>query len=178
MITIILAKIYNLLEQAYIRQKDKEYRKQFNIHESARLGYLPHIIFKGNISLGANSYFNSGKISTGTNSSVKIGNWCAIGHNVNIHAITHDPDFATGNEKLRPSVEGDVEIGNHVWIGSNCFILPGIKIGNNVVIAANAVVTKDIPDNLIVGGIPAKFIRYKSTIYNEKDQSLSQGIGN
>lgn len=52
-----------------------------------------------------------------------------------------------------------VKIGHDVWIGGNVTILPGVTIGNNVVIAAGAVVTKDIPDNVLAGGIPAKVIR-------------------
>lgn len=52
-----------------------------------------------------------------------------------------------------------VNIGNDVWIGGNCTILPGVTIGNNVVIAAGAVVTKDVPDNSVVGGVPAKVIK-------------------
>lgn len=50
-------------------------------------------------------------------------------------------------------------VGQHVWIGGNVTILPGITIGNNVVVAAGAVVTKDIPDNALVGGVPAKKIK-------------------
>lgn len=167
MITKILAQIYNLLENASIKQKDREYRKRFSIHRTARLGYLPHIVFKGNIEIGSNSYFNSGRISTGTNSRVVIGEWCAIGHNVNIHAITHDPEFSTGPTDIRPAVEGDVIIGNNVWIGSNTFLLPGINIGSNSVIAANAVVKQDVPENAIVGGIPARILRFKK-LKNEK----------
>ena len=52
-----------------------------------------------------------------------------------------------------------VNIGNDVWIGGNVTILPGVNIGNNVVIAAGAVVTKDVPDNSLIGGVPAKIIR-------------------
>ncbi|MBR0171265.1 MAG: acetyltransferase [Lachnospiraceae bacterium] len=52
-----------------------------------------------------------------------------------------------------------VTIGSDVWIGGNCTILPGVTIGNNVVIAAGAVVSKDIPDNCLVGGVPAKKIK-------------------
>jgi maltose O-acetyltransferase len=48
-----------------------------------------------------------------------------------------------------------------VWIGSNVFIKEGITIGNNVIIGANSVVTKNVPDNEIVGGIPAKHIKFK-----------------
>lgn len=49
-----------------------------------------------------------------------------------------------------------MHIGNDVWIGGNVTILPGVHIGNNVVVAAGAVVTKDVPDNCLVRGIPAK----------------------
>ena len=52
-----------------------------------------------------------------------------------------------------------VTIGNDVWIGGNVTILPGVTIGNYVVIAAGAVVTKDVPDNCVIGGLPAKKIR-------------------
>ena len=52
-----------------------------------------------------------------------------------------------------------ITIGNDVWIGGNCTILPGVTIGNNVVVAAGAVVTRDVPDNCVVGGIPAVKLR-------------------
>jgi len=155
----LLAKLYEILEQASINRKDIQYRNEFNIHKTSRLGYLPHIVFKGNIEIGANSYFNSGKISTGKNSKVTIGKCCAIGHNVNIHAITHDPQCATGAENNRNAVEGDIIIGDNIWIGSNAFILPGVQVGNNSVIAANAVVTQNVPNYTIVGGVPAKVIK-------------------
>jgi acetyltransferase-like isoleucine patch superfamily enzyme len=51
-------------------------------------------------------------------------------------------------------------IGDDVWIGANAVILPGVTIGNHCVIAAGAVVTKDVPDNTLVGGVPAKVIKY------------------
>lgn len=139
--------------------KDAEYRKRFKIHPTARLGYLPHIVFKGDITIGAHSYFNSGKIGSGRGSKVVIGKWCAIGHNVNIHAITHDPQDATGPEDQRNAIVGDIIIEDNVWIGSNAFVLPGVRVGKGSVIAANAVVTKDVPERTIVGGVPAKVIR-------------------
>ena len=52
-----------------------------------------------------------------------------------------------------------ISIGNDVWIGGNVTILPGVNIGNNVVVAAGSVVTKDIPDNSLVAGVPARIIR-------------------
>jgi maltose O-acetyltransferase len=52
-----------------------------------------------------------------------------------------------------------VSIGSDCWICGNATILPGVTIGNHVIIAAGAVVTKDIPDNVVAGGVPAKIIR-------------------
>ena len=53
-------------------------------------------------------------------------------------------------------------IGNDVWIGARVIVLPGVTIGNHVIIGAGAVVTKDIPDYAIAGGVPAKVIRYRT----------------
>jgi maltose O-acetyltransferase len=121
-------------------------------------------VFSGNVEIGEHSYFNSGKIYSGINSSVKIGKWCAIGYNVNIHAITHDPDYATGYENERPLIEGSVTIGDNTWIGSNVFILPNVKIGSNCVIGANSVVNVNIPSDSIYAGVPAKLIRMKKNV--------------
>lgn len=52
-------------------------------------------------------------------------------------------------------------IGNDVWIGTRAIIMPGVRIGNGVIIGAGAVVTKDIPDYAIVGGIPARILKYR-----------------
>ena len=57
------------------------------------------------------------------------------------------------------SIAKPVKIGNDVWIGGNVTILPGITIGNNVVVAAGAVVTKDVPDNCVVDGVPARVLK-------------------
>ena len=58
-----------------------------------------------------------------------------------------------GYNKIEP-----VEIGNNVWIGRRAMIMPGVTIGDGVVIAAGAIVTKDVPNNVIVGGVPAKIL--------------------
>ena len=64
-----------------------------------------------------------------------------------------------GSKNPLPSGMGSVNIGDDVWLGGNVTILPGVSIGNNVIVAAGAVVTKDIPDNTLVAGVPAKKIR-------------------
>ena len=88
---------------------------------------------------------------------VYIGNHVMIGPNTLITTVGH-PLSPMGRRRYHASAQ-PVRIGNDVWIGGNVTILPGVTIGNNVVVAAGAVVTKDIPDNTLVGGIPAKQIK-------------------
>ena len=157
----ILAGVFEHLEHAAVAVKEHEYRRRFIIHKTAKMGRLQEIRFDGNIEIGAYSYFNSGRIQSGDHSQVIIGDWCAIGYNVNILAITHDTNHATGCSETRPKPEADIIIGNNVWIGSNVYIREGVTIGDNSVIGANAVVTRDVPSSSVVGGVPARIIRNK-----------------
>ena len=96
---------------------------------------------------------------------VYIGNHVMIGPNTLITTVGHplSPKARRGYmAKAAP-----VRIGNDVWIGGNVTILPGVTIGNNVVVAAGAVVTKDVPDNSLIGGVPARLIR---EIENDVDE--------
>jgi maltose O-acetyltransferase len=92
---------------------------------------------------------------------VTIGEKCAISHNVRIYTQTYFPNQDFSSNELKIKI-GNIEIGNYVWIGINVFINPGITIDNNSIIGANSVVTKDIPDNAIAAGVPAKLIKYKT----------------
>lgn len=88
---------------------------------------------------------------------VTIGDYVMIGPNTLITTVNHPLPPAGRRRHLgqaRP-----VAIGRDVWIGGNCTILPGVTIGNNAVIAAGAVVTKDVPDNCVVAGVPARKIK-------------------
>ena len=76
---------------------------------------------------------------------------------VHIYTATHPLDAeerCSGAEYGKP-----VTIGDNVWLGGRSVIAPGVTIGNNVVVAAGAVVVKDVPDNVVVGGNPAKIIK-------------------
>lgn len=88
---------------------------------------------------------------------VRIGDNCLFGPGVHIYTATHPVD---PNERNKgPEYGKPITIGNNVWVGGRAIINPGVTIGHNVVIASGAVVTKDIPDNVIVGGNPAKVIK-------------------
>lgn len=107
-----------------------------------------------NILFGKRVFVNSG-CKFQDQGGVTIGDDVLIGHNCVIATLNHNqaPD-QRGN--LIPS---PVRIGNKVWIGANATILPGVTIGDGAIIAAGAVVTKDVAPMTIVGGVPAKFIK-------------------
>jgi acetyltransferase-like isoleucine patch superfamily enzyme len=104
---------------------------------------------------------------------LKIGRYCSFAPDVKIFlAGEHRLDavstypfdymFADGKDIRRgSSAKGDVIIGNDVWLGDGALVLSGVRIGDGAVVAARAVVTKDVPPYAIVGGIPAKIIRMR-----------------
>lgn len=80
-----------------------------------------------------------------------------IGPNVDIYTVNH-PMIAEGRRQYLAQAS-PVTIGDDVWIGDKVAIMPGVTIGSNVIIAAGAVVTKDVSDNTLVGGVPARKIK-------------------
>lgn len=105
-----------------------------------------------------------------------IGKFCSIGPFVKIGLGKHpvdrfstSPIFYSTKNPLRINLVSqntfkefeEVSIGNDVWIGANAIIMDGVKIGDGAIVAAGAVVTKDVPDYAIVGGVPAKIIKYR-----------------
>ena len=101
---------------------------------------------------------------------VTIGNHVNLAQGITVTALNHN----FKDTSLRIDEQGfstkPIVIEDDVWIGANAVILPGVTIGKHVVVAAGAVVTKDVPDNCIVGGIPAKMMKRlttETTLYNK-----------
>lgn len=89
------------------------------------------------------------------------GDFVHVGPNVRIGCnCTMLPGVVFGNKSETPDYI-TVVVGDNCYFGLGAKILGGVKIGNNVIVGANAVVTKDIPDNAVVGGIPAKIIKIR-----------------
>ena len=124
----------------------------------------PYSILSGynNIVIGENVIIPEGvRLVTdpSDNKKIIIGNSVLFGPNVAIYATTHsfqNPQIPIKDQPLR---NAQTVIKSGCWIGINVVILPGVTIGCNSVIAANSVVTRDIPDNVVAGGCPAKIIK-------------------
>ncbi len=109
------------------------------------------------ISIGDDFYSNYNLVILDC-AKVTIGENAFIGPNVGIYAVGHAIDPEYRRHKIEFGLP--IVIGNDVWIGGHSVINPGVTIGNNVVIGSGSVVTKDVPDNAVVAGNPAKIIRY------------------
>lgn len=88
---------------------------------------------------------------------VKIGDYTLIGPGTHIYTACHSLDARERQDDIE--FGKPVTIGDHVWIGGHCCILPGVTIGNNAIIGAGSVVTKDIPENVVAAGNPCRIIR-------------------
>nr|WP_295255861.1 CatB-related O-acetyltransferase [uncultured Blautia sp.] len=118
----------------------------------------------GKISIDDYSYINSGYLYN-----CVIGKYCSIGQNVSLgpgeHYVNHLSTFPISNLVLGKKDLTEFKaslpamIGNDVWIGNNAVILQGIKVGDGAIVAAGAVVTKDVEPYSIVGGVPARVIK-------------------
>lgn len=126
-----------------------------------------------NVNIEHGAFFASGKdISIGDNSGLglncrvagplSIGNDVMMAPNVSIYTQNHETENIYRPMRLQTAEKKKVTIGNDVWIGANAIILPGVTVGNGAIIAAGAVVTKDVPDFAVVGGNPAKIIKTRT----------------
>lgn len=159
-------------DRAYARSMTRKYNDTTEVDEELRVeilkqllgttgksfGMEPNIRFDYgyNIHVGENFYTNFDCTILDV-CEVRIGDNCMFGPGVHVYTATHPID---AHERIKgPEYGKPVTIGNNVWVGGRAVINPGVTIGDNVVIASGAVVTKDVPDNVVVGGNPAKIIK-------------------
>ncbi|NJC23273.1 acetyltransferase-like isoleucine patch superfamily enzyme [Arthrobacter pigmenti] len=110
--------------------------------------------FGKNITFGKRIFINSG-CKFQDQGGVVIGDDCLIGHNTVLATLNHDLD-PSRRADMHPA---PIVLGRNVWIGSNVTVLPGVTIGDDAVVAAASVVTKDVPAGTIVVGSPARVVR-------------------
>ncbi len=159
-----------------------KYRNRLSCHYTVTIGF--NSTFEGANKIYAHTFF-SGSMGYGTyigehcRLSAHIGRFTSIAPdvqcNLGVHPIskpyaTTCPMFFSlrkqngytfAKKNLFQEMKSFVEIGSDCWIGQRCFLVGGIKIGHGAVVLAGAVVTKDVPPYAIVGGVPAKILRYR-----------------
>lgn len=180
-------KCFNFIKRKLLEKKDIFLKRNTRFNDT---------LFEGKNKIGDNTDIIKSYIGFGTYigddcylRQCKIGKYCSIGSWVKVitgkhplnYAMTHPIVFNEYLKKLGLSSENRInyeganeyvfdefyiEVGNDVWIGQSAEIMSGIKIGNGAVIGAGAVVTKDVPPYAIVGGVPAKILKYR---FQKKD---------
>jgi len=115
---------------------------------------------EGVISIGAKTVMGQ-ECTISAYQHVKIGRECVIADRVMFIDFDHGAVEVDRPIRLQGIYKRDVNVGNNVWIGYGACILRGVSVGDNAIIGANSVVTKDVPANAVVAGLPAKIIRMR-----------------
>lgn len=119
------------------------------------------IVYPEHIHIGKKTFINGGLLKAGLNSHIYIGDDCMISFEVVMRTDAHVVNDIVMPMHEQGCIEKDIVIGNDVWLGYRSYIMPGINIGNHAIVGAGAVVTKDVPPYSVVGGVPAKIIKYR-----------------
>ncbi len=146
-------RILNYLKGLYLRIF-------FKSKVGKRVVFYPNIwIFTGRkLVLGDDVDLATGVLIT-TDGGVSIGDRTLVGYGTKILSSNHNVPKLPGRIFDSGHTKAPVMIVKDAWLGANCIILPGVTIGDGAIVAAGSVVTKDVPPNVFVGGIPAKIIK-------------------
>lgn len=126
-------------------------KNNFRIYSSCK------IVMKENSVMSLGSGYINSNVNINCTEKITIGEGVAISENVIIRDSDTHPIFSDPNHKMTK----EIFIGNKVWIGMNVIVLKGVTIGDGAIIAAGAIVTKDVPAQTMVAGIPAKVVKTK-----------------
>ncbi|MDO5618506.1 MAG: sugar O-acetyltransferase [Kocuria sp.] len=126
------------------------------VGEHAHIRGPVHVDYGQFISVGARTFINMGLTALDV-VPIRIGEDCQLGPHVQLLAPTHPIDPTQRRDKLEAGKP--ITIGNNVWLGGGVIVCPGVSIGENSVIGSGAVVTKDIPANVVAVGNPARVIK-------------------
>ena len=125
------------------------------------IGLNKNVFFKNHVNINPGARFlGKGK--------VEIGNYFHTGQNLTIISTNHRYENAEAIPYDKIRINKPVVIKDFVWLGDSVLIIPGVTIGKGAIVAAGSVVTKDVPDYAIVGGSPAKLIKYRNIEAFEK----------
>lgn len=147
----------------------------FNIGEGTGISGALQITGVGNIyerlTIGQNCYLNVDSLFD-LSAPITIGNHVAIGHQAMLMTNTHH--MGSSARRAGALIAHPITVEDGAWLGARCIILPGVTIGAGAIVAAGAVVTKDVAPNTIVGGVPAKLIKHLDEPGDERAALLAQ----
>lgn len=157
-----------LMRGCLIRSLGVSYRA---VRGASQVETLHHVSIDASSKIGSYSYIGCRANITKSN----IGSYCSVANNVSIGQGEHRLDRISTSTIFYEHpwgtlTDGECIIESDAWIGVDAIVLRGVKIGVGAVVAANAVVTKDVPPFAIVGGVPARLIRYRFS--EEKQQKI------
>lgn len=132
----------NCIIECWERYIDQYFSPSLKIGNNCRIGEYTHITAINNIEIG---------------DGLLTGRFVIITDHSHGDASEYDIDIPPAVRKLKS--KGNIVIGNNVWLGDKVSVLSGVNIGDNVIVGANSVVTKNVPSNCVVAGIPAKIIK-------------------
>jgi len=144
---------FNKRRAGYYRKKGNKIGNNVSISNNVRI--------TGKLELGNDTSIAQNCSISGEKVGVYIGESCMIAPGCVIVAFNHGFDIKDIPMVKQAKVEKAIYIEDDVWIAANCTITCGVRIGKGSIIGANSVVNKDVPSYAIVGGVPAKFIKYR-----------------
>jgi len=145
-----------LLESLKLRRTKKELRraKAVIFAGRSRIEFIENVDFEHSIYVGPNAFWSA-------EGGIRIEKNVIFGPNTVIWSANHDHESNVWYPYSKDMVYKPVHIKKDVWVGMNAMIMPGVEVGENVVIAAGSVVTKNVPPHCVVGGNPAKIIKQR-----------------
>lgn len=133
--------------------------KHTNIHPTTIIRYGRNVKIGDNCLINHNNLLQPGK---GPNGTITIGNYVHTGVNVMFMAFNHGFYTTDIPTKEQDYMDAPIVVEDDVWIGGGSIILSGVTIGKGAIIASGAVVNRDVPSYAIVGGVPAKVLKYRN----------------
>lgn len=140
--------------------QDVRYRHMV-IGKQSRINLGVEINKPERMAIGNNTYINGGVFSIGSNSNISIGNNCLISYEVHFRTTTHIYENKEILIREQGCTEKSIVVEDDVWVGYRAQVLPGVILHRGCVVGAGAVVTKDVPAYAVVGGVPARIIKYR-----------------
>lgn len=155
-------KLRNLIEQVRYHRMEKRIGQNIKyVNQGYNIPIVTCARGNGKFSLGKGSHLKSDSYIEYMGG-VTIGDYFHTGRGLTIFSSNHNYEYEGSIPYGGDDIQKEVVIGNWVWCGANVTIVPGVHIGDGAVIGSGAVVTKDVPECAVVGGNPAKIIKYRN----------------